>query len=145
MQGPWHTGPLWHIWYNIFMTVPGTKIIMGSDQILVDGNNAKLGAASNTFENLVYSGGFFVGSPETPIAGLDIDGNLSSIIGIGAVDGTPLYLTGNDIMLNFADSGMHQATVGTAGSASALPANPSGYLKIQVEGTNYVVPYYKAS
>ena len=32
--------------------------------------------------------------------------------------------------------------VGTAGSASALPANPVGYLKIKVNGTAYQIPYY---
>lgn len=39
-----------------------------------------------------------------------------------------------------------QTTVGSAGSASALPANPSGYFKIRdYTGTTFVVPYYKAS
>ncbi len=36
-----------------------------------------------------------------------------------------------------------QATVGAAGGASALPANPTGYAKIiDKSGTIYVVPYY---
>ena len=34
------------------------------------------------------------------------------------------------------------ATVGAAGGASALPATPTGYLKIDIAGTNYKVPYY---
>lgn len=38
-----------------------------------------------------------------------------------------------------------QTTVGSAGAASALPANPTGYLIINVAGTNRVVPYYAAS
>jgi hypothetical protein len=39
-----------------------------------------------------------------------------------------------------------QTTVGSAGSASALPANPSGYLRIlDHTGQPFVVPYYKAS
>jgi len=42
-------------------------------------------------------------------------------------------------------SGNTQTTVGAAGSASALPSNPTGYLKVNVAGTTYVVPYYNAS
>lgn len=38
-----------------------------------------------------------------------------------------------------------QTTVGAAGGASALPATPTGYLIINVAGTNRVVPYYAAS
>lgn len=39
----------------------------------------------------------------------------------------------------------HQTTVGAMGGASALPLLPTGYLKINVEGTDYVIPYYPAS
>lgn len=38
-----------------------------------------------------------------------------------------------------------QSTVGAAGGASALPATPSGYLIINVAGTNRVVPFYPVS
>lgn len=38
-----------------------------------------------------------------------------------------------------------QTTVGAAGAASALPATPSTYLKINVNGTDYVVPAYAVS
>lgn len=51
--------------------------------------------------------------------------------------GGPRIPTGKRI--NFIDS---QTTVGAAGGASALPATPSGYLLIQVNGTNFKVPYY---
>ena len=51
--------------------------------------------------------------------------------------GGPVIPTGKRI--NFIDS---QTTVGAAGGASALPATPSGYLLIQVNGTNFKVPYY---
>ena len=36
-----------------------------------------------------------------------------------------------------------QTTVGTAGAASALPATPSGFARIVIGGTDYVIPYYK--
>lgn len=35
-----------------------------------------------------------------------------------------------------------QATVGTAGSASAPPAAPSGYARIVIGGADFVIPYY---
>ena len=35
-----------------------------------------------------------------------------------------------------------QSSVGSAGGASALPATPSGYLKIYLASTQYVIPYY---
>lgn len=38
-----------------------------------------------------------------------------------------------------------QATVGSAGGASALPATPTGYAKIDVNGTTKIVPYYDAA
>lgn len=39
-----------------------------------------------------------------------------------------------------------QTTVGAAGSASALPATPSGYFKVlDPTGSVVVIPYYKSS
>ena len=35
-----------------------------------------------------------------------------------------------------------QTTVGTAGAASALPANPNGYLKVSISGSNVLIPFY---
>ena len=38
--------------------------------------------------------------------------------------------------------GTAAGTVGAAGAASALPANPTGYLSISINGTVRKVPYY---
>ena len=38
-----------------------------------------------------------------------------------------------------------QATVGSAGSAAALPGQPSTYFQIKVNGTTFVVPAYAVS
>lgn len=38
-----------------------------------------------------------------------------------------------------------QTTVGSAGGASALPANPTGYAQFKINGTAYVIPYYAVS
>jgi hypothetical protein len=35
-----------------------------------------------------------------------------------------------------------QTTVGATGSASALPAQPTGYLPVAINGTEFVIPYY---
>lgn len=36
-----------------------------------------------------------------------------------------------------------QATVGAAGTASALPATPSAYVEIVIKGVTYVMPIYE--
>jgi hypothetical protein len=42
--------------------------------------------------------------------------------------------------------GQAQTNVGAAGSATALPANPTGYIRIlDFTGQPFVIPYYKAS
>lgn len=38
-----------------------------------------------------------------------------------------------------------QTTVGSAGGASALPATPTGYFEVNLNGTAYVIPYYAKS
>lgn len=37
-----------------------------------------------------------------------------------------------------------QTTVGSAGAGNALPATPSGYVKVKINGSEYVMPYYAA-
>lgn len=66
----------------------------------------------------------------------------------GGANSTVLIITGNGTlyqnMLAFT-SYATQTTIGSAGGASALPATPSGYIPIVVNGTNFIIPYYKAS
>jgi hypothetical protein len=47
--------------------------------------------------------------------------------------------------IDFAAPSGTQSTVGAAGGASALPATPSGYIKVKVGGSDFVIPYYAAS
>lgn len=42
-------------------------------------------------------------------------------------------------------TGITQSTVGAAGAASALPSNPVGYIMFEVNGFEYVIPYYLKS
>jgi hypothetical protein len=63
---------------------------------------------------------------------IDSDGMLEALFG--------LEVTGQVDFITVA-----QPTVGAAGAASALPATPSTYFKIKVNGTEYVVPAYAVS
>jgi hypothetical protein len=56
----------------------------------------------------------------------------TSVFGVSAA-GLMKYVSGNTA-----------TTVGAAGGASALPATPTGYLKIDIGGTEFKVPYYAA-
>ena len=38
-----------------------------------------------------------------------------------------------------------QTTIGSAGGASALPATPTGYLRMVLGDTEYAIPYYAIS
>lgn len=38
-----------------------------------------------------------------------------------------------------------QTTVGSAGSAAALPATPAGYVTLTINGRDYVMPFYEKS
>jgi hypothetical protein len=40
------------------------------------------------------------------------------------------------------ENGLAQTTVGAAGAGAALPATPAGYLKVNFNGTPYVIPVY---
>lgn len=61
---------------------------------------------------------------------------------VGGID-----LTGNPptaAASHVAIGGSVQSTIGANGAASALTANPLGYLKINVAGTSAIIPYYSA-
>lgn len=49
--------------------------------------------------------------------------------------------TGINLRLN----GASQTTVGAAGGATALPGTPTGYVKVNIKGTDFVIPYYAAA
>jgi hypothetical protein len=68
--------------------------------------------------------------------------------------GVPLFAVNNagDVLIGGAASTVsagqisigssHASTVGAAGGASALPATPTGYLIVNIDGTNQKLPYY---
>lgn len=68
----------------------------------------------------------------------------TSGLGIGGTpSGNLLYLSGA-AAIRIDNSANWQTTVGAAGGASALPATPLGYLKVNLGGSTVVIPYYNA-
>lgn len=68
-------------------------------------------------------------------AGIIIRGPNTSTGNSGDIEIIPI-----DGFVNFKTS--TQTTIGANGAASALTANPVGYLKIKINGTTYQLPYY---
>lgn len=58
--------------------------------------------------------------------------------------------TNDDLVLDPSGTGLvslvapSQTSVGAAGAGDALPATPSGYVKVKINGSEYVMPYYAA-
>ena len=93
--------------------------------VAVGGTNVKLTAAEANFTLMEATT-----VRADAIANDTSDGDLSiSTQGTGVID------------LNTAT----QATVGSAGGASALPGTPTGYIKIKIAGTMRVIPFYDES
>jgi hypothetical protein len=85
---------------------------------------------------------WFVNLQTTPtytyaqVAGIDASGNFSAVSGT-FTGPAPTAAAGQ---VSFGNG--TQTTVGAAGSASALPSAPTGYLIINVAGTERVIPFY---
>lgn len=72
---------------------------------------------------------------------IDPDGQGSTFAAQISVTGAAASVGANTVSYG----GTTQSTVGAAGGASALPATPTGYIIVNVAGTNRVIPYYAAS
>lgn len=142
-----------------YLTAEGTTIDMSS-----------LGSIALTASSAVHFGAgtsdltiFTNNSSTSANPYMRSDGNYLVIETRSAANGGGLYMANNvsfDIVMGFAGgtqylyqpsfvnvapnwaTSLSQSTVGATGAASALPANPAGYIKIKVNGTNYVVPAY---
>lgn len=98
---------------------------VAGQNVAVGGTNVKLTAAEANFTLMEATT-----VRADAIANDTSDGDISiSTQGTGVVD------------LNTAT----QATVGSAGGASALPGTPTGYIKIKIAGTMRVIPFYDES
>jgi hypothetical protein len=112
---------------NVLSATSGSITLTPADgqNVTVSGTNVKLTAAEANFTLMEAT------TVRTDALQNDTsDGDLSiSTQGTGVID------------LNTAT----QATVGSAGGASALPATPTGYIKIKIAGTMRVIPFYDES
>lgn len=126
--------------------VATSTINTGAAALTIGGQATVSGAlivtGSTTFNNNV------VVSPGSSLTttSLIVDSNIS-------LDGNKLFtrLSNSDIDIDPSGTGTinmrvpSQSTVGSAGAASAVPATPTTYLKIKVNGTEYVIPAFAVS
>jgi hypothetical protein len=97
-------------------------------------------SSGNISGGAILSSGGFVSdslSNATPAGPISVTNSGSGAIAIRIVGTGTIYQS----MLGFVTYPT-QTTVGAAGGASALPANPTGYLPVSIAGTTYVIPYY---
>ena len=76
---------------------------------------------------------------KAPLAGPTFTGTTTTAA-LTAVGAVILGLANNTTVVNLRSPS--QGTVGAAGGASAVPATPTGYLEIAIQGTAYVIPYF---
>ena len=81
----------------------------------------------NTLNTMTSQGRFIFNSDNSSMQ-MNNNGTYQSIVGAQNVNGITA-----------------QTTVGSSGAASPTPASPDKYWKMTVDGTDYVLPLYKAS
>ena len=145
-------------------------VTTGQTALTVEGNDDSAIAISWNDGISGHAGGITLGG-EGYFGGIECSGEIvcggllssAPIITSSILNGTPgvgisfgqsgggavnLNITGTgtlySAMLGFSDYST-QTTVGSAGGASALPATPTGYLPVQINGTNFIIPYYAVS
>jgi hypothetical protein len=87
--------------------------------------------SSGKFLTVGVSGGASIGIGYNPTTNSNSNDTSIHCYGLGRLN---LYQDGT--------TGLTSTTIGANGAASALTANPVGYVKIKVNGTEYQVPYY---
>ena len=137
------------------VSVTGGKLTV--DNIEIDGNNINVtnsdgGITINTIGQ--GTGQITLSSSRVTASLIDVTYlNATEITASSTVNTNTLrsYSSNADIVVQPQGTGTvdfkvpAQGTVGSAGAASALPANPTGYFTIKVNGSTFVVPYYAQS
>lgn len=152
----------------------GNNITITANTIASDNTNGNIVIDPNGTGRLVISTGAEIrltDHVDNGVAFTDADGDIKTNAGF-TFDGTNVATTGSvsinsrmkiednrittlttndDLDLNPAGTGKvnvittAQATVGAAGSAANVPAKPTTYFQIKVNGVNYVVPAFAVS
>lgn len=117
-----------------------TDLVVGDDVTIAGDVSAGRGVFGSTT---------FSGSEELRVVGqtrlegaTEITTGGMSVVGGAIID--TVSFNGTNTVFSLIGTTQTQSTVGAAGGSSALPANPSAYLKIVVGATNYVIPFYNA-
>jgi len=74
-------------------------------------------------------------------------GNLILLGGTGTSTQGKIFIgaSADTTHTNLRINGSTQSTVGAAGGASVLPVTPTGYVLININGTDRVIPYYASA
>ena len=152
----------------------GNNITITANTIASDDTNGNIIIDPNGTGRLVIATGAEIrltDHTDNGVAFVDADGDITTSAAF-TFDGTDIATTGSisvNTRLQFTDNRITtqtsnddididpngtgkinyittaQATVGSAGSAAALPGQPSTYFQIKINGTNFVVPAYAVS
>ena len=121
-------------------TRAGLTIVGGSGNVAVGydaANNTLATGDNNTIIGATADVGTASSSSAVAIGYAAVAGTAGIAIGRGAVAGANKLALGS---VTYALS--TQTTIGANGAASALTANPVGYLEVVINGTAYIMPYY---
>jgi len=135
---------------TIGQTITGTASVTGqlnADNLSIDGNTI---SSTDTNGDVIITPN---GSGQITLSSSRVAANQLNVVTVAAsntVDTNTLrsYSSNADIVIQPQGTGTvdfkvpAQGTVGAAGGASALPATPTGYFTIKVNGSTFVVPYY---
>jgi hypothetical protein len=138
---------------TIGQTITGTASVTGqfnADNLRIDGNTI---SSTDTNGDVIITpnGGGQITLSSSRVAANQL--NAVTVAVSNTVDTNTLrsYSSNADIVVQPQGTGTvdfkvpAQSTVGAAGGASALPATPTGYFTIKVNGSTFVVPYYAQS
>jgi len=138
---------------TVGQTITGTASVTGqfnADNIRIDGNTVSSTNANGNIE-FTPNGSGQVNFNSARIAAYQLNANTVALSEKIDTNKIASFTSNADIVIEPQGTGTvdfkvpAQATVGAAGGASALPATPTGYFTIKVNGSTFVVPYYAQS
>ena len=135
---------------NILLDADGGTVFLQDNgtsyaQLLRSGSN-DLTIASGSTQAIIFTGANAAFQGALSVAGG------STLDGVTITDNTIKSNASNaDLQIGTSGTGVldlltaTQSTVGSAGGASALPGQPTGYIKVKIGGTMRVIPFYDES
>lgn len=136
---------------QIAVSVSGTQVALFSSGVvsIPAGNWLQFGTKNTLFSSA--GAGFFLQAPDVATTVLTVRDNSGTSWGTWGPNGIAVngFLTVNAAAASqsagtIAYGATTQTTIGANGAASALTANPLGYIKIFVGTTPAIIPYYNA-